>query len=155
MPIKTRRWNDPREPDDGVRILVCRYRPRALPKKDETWDLWWKQLSPSVELHADIYGKHGDPIPWDEFRRRYLQEMEAETETLGVLVEKLREGKTFTLLCSSACADPSRCHRTLLKELLEQLAASAPGGGDAGGRSGDGAAGEPGQDLPQTQEEAE
>src|SRR4051812_11352241 len=128
MPIKIKRWNDPCEPDDGLRILVCRYRPRALPKKDETWDLWWKQLGPSADLHAAVYGKNGDPIPWDEFRRRYLDEMQEQTETLAVLVEKLNEGKTFTLLCSSACVDPSRCHRSLLKELIEQLAASGAGG---------------------------
>src|SRR5205809_3935194 len=111
MPIKTKRWNDPREPDDGLRILVCHYRPRALPKKKETWDLWWKQLGPSAELHAEIYGKNGEAIPWDEFRRRYLEEMEEQAETLAVLAEKLNEGKTFTLLCSTACTDPNRCHR--------------------------------------------
>ena len=32
MPIRTRRWCDPAEPDDGLRILICRYRPRALKK---------------------------------------------------------------------------------------------------------------------------
>ena len=38
MPIKTKRWDDPREPDDGFRLLICRYRPRALKKENETWD---------------------------------------------------------------------------------------------------------------------
>ena len=32
MPIKTRRWDDPKEDDDGFRLLVTRYRPRGLPK---------------------------------------------------------------------------------------------------------------------------
>ena len=71
MPIKTKRWNDPQEPHDGFRLLICRYRPRALPKKDETWDLWWSQLGPSKELHAAFYGKHGPPIGWEEYRKRY------------------------------------------------------------------------------------
>lgn len=51
--IKTKRWDDPREDDDGFRLLICRYRPRALPKKKETWDLWWSQLGPSKEQLAN------------------------------------------------------------------------------------------------------
>jgi uncharacterized protein YeaO (DUF488 family) len=45
--LRTKRWNDPSEPDDGLRLLVCRYRPRALPKAKETWDEWWRELAPS------------------------------------------------------------------------------------------------------------
>jgi uncharacterized protein YeaO (DUF488 family) len=123
--IKTKRWDDPREADDGFRLLICRYRPRALPKKKETWDLWWSQLGPSKELHAAFYGKHGQlPINWEEYRRRYLAEMEGEQqkESIAVLVEKIAEGKTITLLCSSACNDASHCHRSLLKRLIEEKA---------------------------------
>jgi uncharacterized protein YeaO (DUF488 family) len=117
--IKTKRWNDPHEPDDGFRLLICRYRPRALPKKDETWDLWWKQLGPSPELHADFYGKNGPPISLEEYTRRYLEEMKEQQESIDVLAEKVAAGKTITLLCSSACTDPAHCHRTLLKGLIE------------------------------------
>jgi uncharacterized protein YeaO (DUF488 family) len=127
MPIKTRRWNDPREPDDGLRLLVCRYRPRALPKKDETWDLWWSHLGPSRQLHADYYGKHGPPISLEEYERRYLDEMKDQEESLTVLAEKVAAGKTVTLLCSSACVDPERCHRTLLRRLIEERAARLSG----------------------------
>jgi uncharacterized protein YeaO (DUF488 family) len=48
--IRTRRWNDRKRRGDGMRLLVCRYRPRALPKAEETWGLWWKDLGPSKEL---------------------------------------------------------------------------------------------------------
>jgi uncharacterized protein YeaO (DUF488 family) len=124
MPLKTKRWDDPREPDDGFRLLICRYRPRALPKADETWHLWWKQLGPSKELHADFYGKHGPPIGWEEYRRRYLEEMQGaeQQESIAVLAEQLAAGKTITLLCSSACVDATHCHRTLLRGLIEQAA---------------------------------
>jgi uncharacterized protein YeaO (DUF488 family) len=120
MPIRTKRWDDPKEPDDGFRLLICRYRPRALPKKKETWDLWWSHLGPSKELHADYYGKHRPPIAWGEYRRRYLEEMKGQDETIGVLAEKVAAGATLTLLCSSACTDATHCHRTLLKELIEE-----------------------------------
>jgi uncharacterized protein YeaO (DUF488 family) len=119
MPIKTKRWNDPVEPDDGWRVLICRYRPRALPKKDETWANWYPDLGPSRELHAAFYGKNGPPIGWEEYRRRYVEEMSAQQEAIAGLAELAAEGKTITLLCSSACADASHCHRTLLRELIE------------------------------------
>ena len=77
MAIKTKRWNDPIEPDDGFRLLVCRYRPRGLPKTKETWDAWDKHLGPSRELHAAFYGKHGPPIEWEAYVRRYLLELDA------------------------------------------------------------------------------
>jgi uncharacterized protein YeaO (DUF488 family) len=125
MPIKTKRWDEPKNPDDGFRLLVCRYRPRALPKSKETWDLWWSQLGPSKELHAAIYGKNGPPMPWDEFRRCYIEEMNAQEDSIAVLAEKAAEGATLTLMCSSACIDPARCHRTLLRQLIEERMARA------------------------------
>jgi uncharacterized protein YeaO (DUF488 family) len=120
MLIKTKRWNDPREPDDGFRLLICRYRPRALKKELETWDQWEKALGPSKELHAGFYGKHGPPIGWKEYRRLYLKEMEAQKEKIAELARRVASGETLTLLCSSACVDPDRCHRTLLRALIEK-----------------------------------
>ena len=120
MPIKTKRWNDPAEPDDGHRLLICRYRPRALPKKDETWDTWDKNLGPSRELHADFYGKHGPPIGLEEYVQRYLKEMEGQGDRIQALADRVAAGETITLLCSSACTDPRHCHRTLLRKLIEE-----------------------------------
>ncbi len=128
--IKTKRWNDPKESTDGFRLLVCRYRPRALPKKDETWDAWQKDLGPSRELHADFYGKHGPPITWSEYRRRYLAEIQGRKDAIAALARRAAAGETITLLCSSACVDPAHCHRTLLKELIEKAAGPNPGHGD-------------------------
>jgi uncharacterized protein YeaO (DUF488 family) len=121
MPLKTKRWNDPHEPDDGFRLLICRYRPRALPKAKETWDEWCSDLGPSKELHADFYGKHGKlPISLTEYRRRYLDEMKGQAEIIDELASLVAEGKTVTLLCSSACEDATKCHRSLLRELIEE-----------------------------------
>jgi uncharacterized protein YeaO (DUF488 family) len=119
MPIKAKRWNDPKKRGDGYRLLICRYRPRGVRKEDETWDARCPDLGPSPELHADFYGKHGEPIGWTAYRERYLKEMEAQQEIIDELADLVREGKTITLLCSSACTDAKHCHRTLLRELIE------------------------------------
>jgi uncharacterized protein YeaO (DUF488 family) len=122
MPLKTKRWNDPPERNDGYRLLICRYRPRGVPKTDEMWDAWCSDLGPSRQLHADFYGKNGPPIDWDEYRRRYLEEMNKETPIglIAELAEMLARGAQITLLCSSACTDESHCHRNLLRQLLER-----------------------------------
>jgi len=120
MPLKTKRWNDPREPDDGFRLLICRYRPRGVARKDETWEGWCTELAPTRELHADFYGKHGPPIGWEEYRQRYLEQMQTQTLLIDELASLVADGMTVTLLCSSACVDEAHCHRTLLKELIEQ-----------------------------------
>jgi uncharacterized protein YeaO (DUF488 family) len=126
MPIRTKRWCDPKKRGDGLRVLICRYRPRALPKAKETWDVWLPELGPSKQLHADFYGKNGPPIGWEKYERRYLQEIaERPRETQEQIEELARlvsEGKTITLLCSSACTDETHCHRTLLRQIIEERA---------------------------------
>ena len=119
MPLRTRRWNDPAEPSEGLRVLICRYRPRGLPKREETWDVWRKELAPTPELLADFHGKRGPPISWAEYRKRYLAEMRQQSASIGELAGRVAAGETVTLLCSSACTDPAHCHRTLLKHLIE------------------------------------
>ena len=122
MLIKTRRWNDPIEPDDGTRLLVCRFRPRALRKADETWDEWHKDLAPSPDLLADFQGKHGSSIGWARYKTRYLAEMRGHSEAVRELARRATTGETLTLLCSSSCLDPERCHRTVLRNLIEAAA---------------------------------
>jgi uncharacterized protein YeaO (DUF488 family) len=121
MKIKTKRWDDPAEADDGYRLLVTRYRPRGVAKADETWDAWDKELGPSVELHAAAYGKGGRlTLTWDIYRQRYLKEMLAQKEKIKALADRVRAGETITLLCSSQCVREDRCHRSLLKALIEK-----------------------------------
>lgn len=116
--VKTKQWDEPAEPEDGTRILVCRYRPRGLPKDQETWDEWLADLGPSKSLHAAAYGKNGDPVMWDTYRAAYLREMRG-NPAIDELAQRVQAGKTITLLCSSACVRESRCHRSLLKLMIE------------------------------------
>src|SRR5262245_50266962 len=103
MPIKTKRWDDAIEADDGIRILICRYRPRAVRKEDEAWSEWLADLAPSEALHAAAYGKGGNPISWQTYRTMYLREMQHQKRLIGELARRVAGGATLTLLCSSAC----------------------------------------------------
>lgn len=118
--IKTKRWDDPIEADDGTRILVCRYRPRGVAKADETWTEWLPDLGPSKALHAAAYGKGGTSATWETYRRSYLREMASQGSAIAKLAGRVGQGEAITLLCSSSCDRESRCHRSLLKELIQQ-----------------------------------
>jgi uncharacterized protein YeaO (DUF488 family) len=122
--VHTKRWNDPEAPADGRRVLVTRYRPRGVAREAESWDAWLPQLGPSRELHAAAYGKLEPAIAWEEYRARYLAEMKGQRFWVDALGQQVARGETLTLLCSSACVDEARCHRTLLGELI--VAAGAP-----------------------------
>jgi uncharacterized protein YeaO (DUF488 family) len=147
VPVRTKRWNDPVAVEDGYRLLICRYRPRGVLKEatadreGEPWDAWCNALAPSVELHAAAYGKTGEePLPWPEYARRFLEEMKRQRFWIESFAARIRAGETITLLCSSACVDESRCHRTLVRQLLEEAAfpdRSQPPSG-AGARSTEG-----------------
>ncbi|HVE12532.1 MAG TPA: DUF488 family protein [Elusimicrobiota bacterium] len=120
MDIRSKRWNDPRERSDGYRVLVCRYRPGGATPETESWDEWLPDAGPSPELHAAFHEKGPSAIGWEEYRRRYLGEITRRVEVLARL-SSLAERGPITLLCSSRCADPRRCHRTVLKDLLESF----------------------------------
>ena len=130
VPLKTKRWNDPTERGDGFRLLVCRHRPRGLAKADERWDEWWSDLGPSKPLLDAFHGKGraDGPIPWSEYRSSYLEEMAQPRARFRIrsLADRLAKGETITLLCSSACTQPERCHRTVLAGLLTKLARLEP-----------------------------
>jgi uncharacterized protein YeaO (DUF488 family) len=118
--VCTRRWNDPPSPGEGTRILVTRYRPRGVRKEDEPWDEWHPALGPSVELHAAAYGKGQPAIDFEEYERRYRAEMtEARAAFLvRALAQRIAGGEPVVLLCSSACVDEARCHRSILRALV-------------------------------------
>jgi uncharacterized protein YeaO (DUF488 family) len=120
MPIFTRRWNDAPGADEGLKVLVCRYRPRGVRKEEETWDVWYPELGPSAELHAAYYGKRGLAISWATYHHSYRREMMGQRERIADLARKVAAGELITLLCSSACEREDRCHRSLLRALIEE-----------------------------------
>jgi uncharacterized protein YeaO (DUF488 family) len=72
-PIRVRRAYDEPEPDDGARVLVDRIWPRGVSKQAAHLQEWAKDVAPSDELRR-WYGH--DPAKFEEFRRRYLAELD-------------------------------------------------------------------------------
>jgi len=128
VPVRSKRWNDPPQKDDGFRLLVCRIRPRGVARAAETWEEWWPDLGPSRELLRRFQGKAGPALAWDAYVPLYYGEMRgpAQLWRIRALAARAAAGETITLLCSSACTDPARCHRTLLARLIESARARDP-----------------------------
>lgn len=126
MVVRTKRWNDPASSEDGFRLLICRYRPRGVRSDAEPWDAWCAVLAPSRALHADAYGKSGPAIEFAEYERRFREEMQACAGWIESFAKMVERGEPLTLLCSSACVDETRCHRTIVKALIEAAAARVP-----------------------------
>ena len=95
-------------------------------RKDEyasknIYDVWFPNLSPSEALLKQ-YFPIGDEKQWRSFERRFLAEMKAPgpAKDLDVLAA-LSHQTNFSVGCY--CEDESRCHRSLLRSLLEKRGA--------------------------------
>jgi uncharacterized protein YeaO (DUF488 family) len=95
--IQTRRIYESESASDGRRILIDRLWPRGVAKEKARIDFWAKSVAPSTELRK--WYKH-DPKKWDEFRRRYFAELDANPEGLAELRSELGSG-VVTLVFSS------------------------------------------------------
>ena len=102
--------------EDGHRVLVERLWPRGVRREDARIDLWLKDAAPSQELRK--WYAH-DVSRWDEFRRRYVTELEAAGYGLGDFARRCRrETVTFVF----AAKDPDHCSALVLKAFLEGTA---------------------------------
>ena len=110
--IAAKRIYEPAVAADGTRVLTMRYWPRGIRK--EQVDVWLRELAPVIPLlRAYLDGQ----ITWAQYTPRYragLRRPEAQA-ALAEVRALARQGPV-TLLCG--CADPARCHRTLLRAHL-------------------------------------
>jgi uncharacterized protein YeaO (DUF488 family) len=120
MSIRIVRLGSERAPAEGLRIGTVRRPPRGVPKNEfasrNFYDVWLPNLAPSESLLKQGLSV-ADERGWKAFARRYRAEMKAPdiARVLDTLAA-LSHHTNFSVGCY--CADPSRCHRSLLRELL-------------------------------------
>ena len=122
MAIRVVRLGKPRAPKEGVRLGTVRRPPRGVKKsdfaKDDWYDVWLPDLSPSAQLvsWAQVDDDWTDQR-WNRFRKSYFKEMKGATPSRLIdVLAALSHDSNFSVGCY--CEDESRCHRSLLKELL-------------------------------------
>jgi uncharacterized protein YeaO (DUF488 family) len=110
----------PRKPGEGPRIGTVRRPPRGVPKSDfarlNYYDVWFPNLSPSADLVREALSAE-DERAWAAFARKFRREMSSpdRSRELDVLAA-LSHHTNLSLGCY--CKEESRCHRSLLRELL-------------------------------------
>jgi uncharacterized protein YeaO (DUF488 family) len=124
--IRVKRAYEPPEPSDGRRFLVERLWPRGVRKEDLAVEAWLKDAAPSTELRR--WYAH-DVERWEEFRRRYLDELRANPDAWAPLVDAARRG-TVTLVYSAR--DEEHNSAIVLRDLLARRPRAArPAAGKA------------------------
>lgn len=113
VPIEVKRAYEPADEGDGYRVLVDRLWPRGLGKDHARVDLWLKEIGPSGPLRKWFDHR---PERWDEFKRRYAQELDAKGELVDRIASRARTEKV-TLLFGSREERYNNAHA--LKEYLE------------------------------------
>lgn len=114
MTIQLKRVYELPQASDGKRVLIDRLWPRGLSKEKAKVDLWFKDIAPSTELRK-WFGH--DPAKWNEFKKRYHEELKGNSEVVSKMVDMLKNGKV-TLVYGAK--DEEHNDAVVLKDYLEK-----------------------------------
>jgi uncharacterized protein YeaO (DUF488 family) len=120
MAIRVVRLGSDRAPGEGLRLGTVRRPPRGVPKsefaKRNFYDLWLPMLAPGADTVKLGLGA-SSAAEWNRFVKKYRAEMERpEPRSVLDLLAALSHATDFSVGCY--CEDESRCHRSVLRELL-------------------------------------
>lgn len=115
MRIQIHRIYEYTEPQDEIRILVDKLWPRGISRAEARLDDWWKDIAPSTELR-NWFGH--DPEKWEEFKERYIEELNSKKALITQKLKALDPGKTILLLYGAQ--DHEHNQAVVLQEYLEQ-----------------------------------
>ena len=125
MSISVVKLGSPRKAGEGLRIGTVRRPPRGVPKSEyarrDFYDVWLPILSPSQELVKEGRASNDDKS-WLAFKRKFRSEMNGpEASRVLDLLAALSHQTNMSLGCY--CEDETRCHRSVLRELLKERGA--------------------------------
>ena len=126
MSVRIVRLGTARGPGEGVRIGTVRRPPRGVPKsqfaKQDWYDVWFPNLAPSLETMKAGLGA-ATAAQWTAFVRKYKAEMRTPSARHDLaLLAALSRTANFSVGCY--CDDERRCHRSILRQLLEENGAA-------------------------------
>lgn len=114
--ITIKRIYESTENEDGYRILVDRLWPRGISKESAHIDVWMKEIAPSADLRK--WFNH-EAEKWDEFIKRYTQELTDNKQMLLDIKKLEKEHKTVTLLYGAK--DTKHNQAQVLLKVLEEM----------------------------------
>ena len=126
MTVRIVRLGSARVRGEGTRIGTVRRPPRGVPKAEfssRNWyDVWFPNLAPSVETMKQAQAAV-TPAQWAAFRKKYRSEMTRPEAGHAIeVLATLSHQTNFSVGCY--CEDEERCHRSVLRALLEEKGAT-------------------------------
>ena len=120
MAIRIVRLGTDRLPGEGLRLGTVRRPPRGIRKTEHAsknfYDIWLPTLAPSPASVKQALAARSER-DWNRFVKTYRREMAATDESATLdLLAALSHQADFSVGCY--CADESRCHRSVLRELF-------------------------------------
>lgn len=112
--IRLKRVYEPTDPEDGCRVLVERLWPRGISRERAALGFWLKEVAPSPDLRT-WFGH--DPAKWEEFRKRYEDELRQNEGCVAQLRELAGKGD-LTLIY--AARDTQHNAAVVLKDFLDR-----------------------------------
>ena len=122
MAIRIVQLGSPRTRGEGPRLGTVRRPPRGVPGTEyasrDFYDVWLPELAPSEDL-VRVALRARDEREWRSFTRRYRAEMKRPPAArLLDLLTAFSQHAAFSVGCY--CADEARCHRSILRALLDE-----------------------------------
>ncbi len=112
--LRLKRAYEPAGPDDGFRVLIDRLWPRGVSRRRAKLDEWNRELAPSTELRQ-WFGH--DSGRFEEFRRRYVEELSDRRPALAELRRRAREDRVTLVY---AARDSEHNDAVVLAEVLRR-----------------------------------
>ena len=127
MAISVVRLGSIRADNEGLRLGTVRRPPRGVKKSDFSkknyYDVWVPDLAPSAQLVSWANVTEWTDQRWKRFEREYRKEMkDAHASRLIDLLAALSQTTDFSVGCY--CEDETRCHRSVLRSILEDAGAT-------------------------------
>ena len=123
LKLYTYQLGTPRRRGEGVRVGTVRHLPRGVRKEDYArlnyFDVWFPNVAPSPEL---VHWLRENPeARWGKFVDRYTREMKQPDSRHAIeLLAELAKRTPISIGCF--CSDESHCHRSILRDLIQQAA---------------------------------
>jgi uncharacterized protein YeaO (DUF488 family) len=114
MDVRVKRAYEPPAASDGYRVLIDRIWPRGVSRARACLGEWAREIAPSAKLRR--WFDH-EPARFEEFRRRYSEELAARSDKLRELRRRARAG-TLTLVYGAR--DTEHNDAVVLAEILRR-----------------------------------
>ena len=127
MALRVVRLGEPRQSREGLRVGTVRRPPRGVRKEEfaarDYYDVWLPELSPASDIVSWALSEPWTDKRWARFSRAYRKQMSTpESRHLIELLAAMSHESNLSVGCY--CEDESRCHRSVLRELLAEAGAT-------------------------------